>query len=243
MRIDLYLVNCAYCGSRTKAQRIIAESRVLINNKVVTKPSFDVGENDIIEVLPAEHTEFVGRGGNKLEHAINKFKIDVQGKACLDIGASTGGFTECLLNHGAKIVYAVDSGTGQLAEKLLNDDRVVSIEGFNARGLTKDDIDNCNPSIIVMDVSFISQKLLYPAILNVAKEGTDVITLIKPQFEAGKMNLTKKGVVKDEKIRQMVVNDIIEYAKSMNFTYISHIDSPILGGDGNKEYLLHLKVK
>ncbi len=243
MRIDIYLVNSACCDSRTKAQRIIDEGRVFVNDKAVLKPSFDVSESDNIIVLPSDAFEYVGRGGNKLEKAIREFNIDVKNKVCLDIGASTGGFTECLLNYGAKIVYAVDSGTGQLAEKLLFDDRVTSIEGFNARGLTRADIDGQSPQIVVMDVSFISQKLLYPAVLSVAEKGADVITLIKPQFEAGKQNLTKKGIVKDEKVRQKVVKDIIDYARSMNFQYISHVDSPILGGDGNKEFLMHLKVK
>lgn len=243
MRLDLYLTAKEIADSRTKAQKIILDKRVIINGKVIDKVSFDINDNDEIQILESETFEFVGRGGNKLEHAINEFCCDVSGKTCLDIGASTGGFTQCLLIHGAKKVYAVDSGTGQLAKELRLDERVVSIEGFNARNLSCNDLDNNKIDLIVMDVSFISQKLLYPAILRVANINADVITLIKPQFEAGKQNIGKKGIVKDEKVRKQVVNDIIEFAEQSGFEYINHCTSPITGGDGNTEYLLHLKVK
>lgn len=243
MRIDLYLYTNGYCDSRSKAQKILAENRVSVDGKIVTKPSFDVAENAEVVVAQSEKVEFVGRGGNKLEHAITVFELNVENKICLDIGASTGGFTQCLLMHGAKSVYAVDSGRGQLAKVLMNDDKVISIEGLNARNLTCDDLDGLYMEAIVMDVSFISQKLLYPAILRVAKKGADVITLIKPQFEAGKSNVGKKGIVKDAKVRAKVVDDIISFAKEMGFEYVSHIESPITGGDGNVEFLLHLKVK
>ena len=146
------------------------------------------------------------------------------------------------LLHGAGCVYAVDSGKDQLVASLKEDSRVISIESFNAKNLSCDVLNGTMMDIVVMDVSFISQKLLYPAILRVAKKGADVITLIKPQFEAGKQNIGKKGIVKDEKVRKKVVEDIIEFAKQSGFTYIAHTDSPIVGGDGNKEYLLHLKV-
>ena len=243
MRIDLFLYTNGYCDSRSKAQKILTDGRVSVNGKIVTKPSFDVSECDSVTVSQAQSTEFVGRGGNKLEHAIITFGIDVTDKVCLDIGSSTGGFTQCLLMHGAKCVYAVDSGKGQLAEVLLKDERVNSIEGFNARNLTTDELDGLLMEAVVMDVSFISQKLLYPAILRVARQGADVITLIKPQFEAGKQNIGKKGIVKDPKIRSKVIDDIISYSGEMGFEYVSHTESPITGGDGNIEYLLHLRVK
>ena len=243
MRLDLYLSVNGFCDSRSKAQTLIQENRVLVNKKVITKASFEIVESDEVAIMPSDKIEFVGRGGNKLEHAIEKFNIMSDGRICLDIGASTGGFTQCLLNHGAQCVYAVDSGTNQLAKSLLCDERVISIEGFNARNLTVDDLDGNFMDVIVMDVSFISQKLLYPAILRVAKSGCDVVTLIKPQFEAGRQHVGKKGIVKDAKVRNKVVEDIISFAKESGFEYLNHIESPITGGDGNVEYLLHLRVK
>lgn len=243
MRLDLYLVENEFCDSRTKAQSIIQSGRVYVNNAIVTKSSFVVKENDKISVAKSDKTEFVGRGGNKLEHAFSVFNFSAENKTSLDIGASTGGFTQCLLLHGAKYVYAVDSGRDQLAATLRQDERVISIEGFNARNLTCDVLDGNKIDLIVMDVSFISQKLLYPAILRVAAPECDVITLIKPQFEVGKQYVGKKGIVKDEKIKQKILAEIIEYAKQMGFEYIAHTESPITGGDGNQEFLLHLKVK
>lgn len=243
MRLDVYLYTNGFCDSRSKAQRIIEESRVAVDGKTISKASFDVDENSKVTVAQSKETEFVGRGGNKLEHALNEFSLCVNGKICLDIGASTGGFTQCLIMNGAKKVYAVDSGKGQLADILLKDERVVSIEGFNARKLTTDDIDGNLCSCIVMDVSFISQTLLYPAILRVAEKGADVITLIKPQFEAGRQHIGKNGIVKDEKVRKKVVENIIETAEKCGFEYVALTESPIKGGDGNVEYLLYLKVK
>lgn len=243
MRLDVYITKTFDNCSRTKAQKIIEEERAIVNGEIVTKPSFEVNENSTVKILASKDTEFVGRGGLKLEHAFKIFELDASDKIALDIGASTGGFTQCLLMHGANVVYAVDSGKNQLAKELLSDERVISIEGFNARGLSVDDLDNKYMDMVVMDVSFISQKLLYPAILRVSKKGADVVTLIKPQFEAGKQYIGKKGIVKDEKVRKSVVNEIIEYAKSLGFEYINHTDSPITGGDGNHEFLLHLRVK
>lgn len=243
MRLDQYLVVNGYFSSRSKAQNAISDMRVIINGNKVTKASYDVNENDIIEIEKTDKIEFVGRGGEKLEHTFACFDYSVENKVCLDIGASTGGFTQCLLMHGAEFVYAVDSGKGQLAESLFFNERVVSIEGFNARNLTVDTLDNNYVDVVVMDVSFISQKLLYPAILRVAKKGADVITLIKPQFEAGKQFIGKKGIVKDPKIKKKVVDDIINFAVEMGFDYVAHTESPITGGDGNQEFLLHLRIK
>lgn len=243
MRIDTYLFQNGFCKSRSRAQKAIAENRVIVNGKAISKASFEVEDDDKVEISEASYTEFVGRGGNKLEHALEVFKINVDGKICVDIGASTGGFTQCLLMRGAELVFAVDSGKGQLASELLCDKRVVSIEGFNARNLTCDELSGNKADIVVMDVSFISQKLLYDAVLRVANKNADVVTLIKPQFEAGKANIGKKGIVKDEKVRKRVVEDIIAFAKQSGFECVSHTDSPILGGDGNAEFLLHLRVK
>lgn len=243
MRLDIYLASSGLCESRSKAQNIINNGRVSVDGNVVTKASYDVSGGQNVTVAESDVYEFVGRGGNKLEHSFSKFNFSAEGKVCLDIGASTGGFTECLLLHGASYVYAVDSGTGQLAKTLLADNRVKSIEGFNARNLTTDNLDGKRIQLVVMDVSFISQKLLYPAILRVAGDNCDVITLIKPQFEAGKQAIGKKGIVKDPKIRKKVVEDVILCAKEMGFEFMGLVESPITGGDGNVEYLLHLKVK
>lgn len=243
MRLDLYLTENRFSESRSKAQKLIESGRVLVDGTVTKKASQDILDNNKVSILPSNETEFVGRGGLKLEHAFKTFNISAKDKTCLDIGASTGGFTQCLLYQGAAKVYAVDSGKGQLSKQLSENEHVISIEGFNARNLTIDVLDEKYMDVVVMDVSFISQKLLYPAILRVSKKGADIITLIKPQFEAGRQNVGKKGIVKDEKIRMKVVNDIIEFAEEMGFEYIDHTESPILGGDGNKEFLLHLKVK
>ena len=180
MRLDVFLTTEGLASTRSKAQKFIDEGRVIVNGVVVSKSSFDVCENDSVSVADSDKNEYVGRGGYKLEHALKCFDIDCNNKICLDIGASTGGFTQCLLMNGANRVYAVDSGKGQLASELLCDERVVSIEGFNARNLVCETIDGNYAEIVVMDVSFISQKLLYPAILRVAKSNADVITLIKP---------------------------------------------------------------
>ena len=243
MRLDQYLFINGWCDSRTKSQKIIKDGRVNVNGKCITKASFEIFDNDDVKVSESENYEFVSRGGCKLEHAFSQFSFSVKDKICVDIGASTGGFTECLLLHGAKKVYAIDSGTNQLSPRIKNHPRVISMEGFNARGLTHEHIDSNKADIIVMDVSFISQKLLYPAILNISEKGADIITLIQPQFEAGKQHLGKHGIVKDEKVRQKVVDDIIGFAVEFGFEYISHCQSPITGGDGNTEYLLHLKTK
>ena len=175
MRLDQYLYINNYCESRTKAQNVIKDSRVKVNGKIVDKVSFDIGESDDVELLKSKEHEFVGRGGNKLEHALNYFNINVNERICLDIGASTGGFTECLLMHGAKKVFAVDSGINQLSHKLKSNPNVVSMEGFNARNLSTEHINGESPSIIVMDVSFISQTLIHPSIATVLKDGGEFI--------------------------------------------------------------------
>ncbi len=241
MRLDTFLTENGYCDSRNKAKTVIGQNRVQINGKIANKASLIVSQQDEIIILPSSVTEFVGRGGLKLEHALKEFSIDVKGKVCVDIGASTGGFTECLLINGAKFVYAVDSGKGQLSEKLINNPKVKNMESTNARFLTTSDIDENFAQIVTVDVSFISQTLIYPAILSITQKGADVITLIKPQFEAGRAYLDKHGVIKEQKVRENVVKNIISFAQSSGFEYVSHCPSPIVGTSGNIEYLLHLK--
>jgi len=240
MRLDIYLTQNGFADSRTKAKAILEENRVSVNGKSITKASFDVSETDKVEVIPSEKTEYVGRGGFKLEKALQEFNVSPKGLICADIGASTGGFTQCLLLNGAKKVYAVDSGTNQLDEKLRQDKRVICMEKTNARVLDESSFGE-KVSLVVMDVSFISQTLLFPAIKRIIKGNCDIITLVKPQFEVGKSNIGKNGIVKDEKARKAALNNVIETASSFGFTYVSHTDSPITGGDGNIEYLLHIK--
>ncbi len=240
MRLDIFLTQNGFADSRTKAKTILEENRVTVNGKSINKASFDVAETDKVEIAFSDKTEYVGRGGLKLEKALQEFGVSPKGLICADIGASTGGFTECLLINGAEKVYAVDSGTNQLAKKLRNDSRVISMEGVNARTLTEDSFGE-KVGLIVMDVSFISQTLLFPAIKRIIHDGCDIITLVKPQFEVGKPNIGKHGIVKDEKARKSALDKVIEEALAFGFTYVSHTVSPITGGDGNVEYLLHLK--
>ena len=241
MRLDTYLFEKGIAGSRTKAKALIDAERVLVAGKTITKSSFNVSENDIVEILPSEQTEYVGRGGLKIERALDEFGISPCDRICVDIGASTGGFTDCLLKRGAKLVYAIDSGTNQLDESLRNDIRVVSLENTNARYMSSETICGDMAELVVMDVSFISQKLLYPAIKSICKQGADIITLVKPQFEAGRENLSKNGIVKSEKVRRSVIEDLKKSAELFSFKFISVIESPIKGGSGNTEYLIYFK--
>ncbi len=242
MRIDAYLYQNGYSKSRTKAKELIEAGKVSVDGKACIKPSFEIDEKTAkVAVRKSESDGYVGRGGIKLAYALEKFGIDVNGKTCVDIGASTGGFTEVLLKNGAKKVYAVDSGTGQLAEKLKDDERVVSMENFNARNLELTDIGGKAAEIAVMDVSFISQKLIYPALKRICAKNADIITLIKPQFEAGRENIGKNGIVKDEKVILSVIGDIKKHVLDMGFEVKGLEKSPIKGGSGNTEYLIYLK--
>ena len=234
MRLDVYLFEKRLCESRKKAQDLIKTGNVFVENKCVRKPAYDVSEGISVEIK-GEICRYVGRGGLKLEGAIKAFSLDFEGKVCADIGSSTGGFTDCMLQNGARKVYAVDSGKDQLHKNLRCDERVVVMEGVNARYLEKTDFDPCD--IVTMDVSFISQTLLYGSVCSILKDGGLFVSLVKPQFEAGRTLVGKNGIVKDEKTRMSVIENIIENAKMFGLENISVVDSPILGGDGNKEYL------
>ncbi|MGN1121375.1 MAG: TlyA family RNA methyltransferase [Eubacteriales bacterium] len=241
MRLDAYLAQTGMAPSRTKAQELIQSGRVYIKGKRIDKSAYEVDETVQVEIQPSACTEYVGRGGRKLEAALDTFCVAVNGKVCADIGASTGGFTDCLLKRGAKRVYAIDSGSGQLAPNLAADARVISLENTNARYMDKATLSGESAELVVMDVSFISQKLLYPAIRTVAAPCADIITLIKPQFEAGRAHLGKNGIVKDEKVRRAVVEDVIASAAQFGFESKGVVESPIKGGSGNTEFLLWLK--
>ena len=234
MRLDIYLVENGFCESRSRASRLIGEGKILIDGKVASKAGQEVscGEHTV-EITEVDR--FVGRGGLKLEGAIENFGIDVSGKKCIDIGASTGGFTDCLLQRGASNVCAVDSGRGQLHPRLLEDIRVTSVEGFNARELSYDDFGTFD--LAVMDVSFISQTLIHKALRSVLNEGAIFISLIKPQFEAGKSALGKGGIVKKPSDREQAIRRVLESASLCNFELLDIMRSPIEGGDGHIEYL------
>lgn len=239
MRLDLYLFENGYAKSRTEAKNLITDGAVKVFGTVVTKPSFDVDSDSKIEIIK-ETSKYVSRGGYKLEGALKAFDVSVSDRLCIDVGASSGGFTDCLLQNGAKRVIAVDSGTMQLAESLRCDERVAVRENFNARYMTAQDFEFA-PSLAVMDVSFISATYIIPAVFKVLADNSDFICLVKPQFEVGRSLIGKGGIVKNEKHREMALNKVIEFAKTQGFEYISYTDSPILGGDGNKEYLVHFK--
>ncbi len=237
MRLDTFLFENGYFESREKAKKAITEFRITVNGKTVTKPAAEVSEIDNITVIPSERTEYVGRGGIKLEYALDTFKIDVQGKRAIDIGASTGGFTDCLLKRGALKVYSIDIGHNQLHLSLANDTRVVNLEGVNAREMTSELVENNPVDVAVSDLSFISQKLVIPKTSAVLSKGGIYVILIKPQFEAGREHLNKNGIVKSEKVRMRVLSDILEFAKSCGYEIIGSTTSPIEGGSGNTEYL------
>ena len=240
MRLDLFLTENKNFSSRSKAQSAISAGEVSVNGKVIKKPSFEVDGSEDIAITTI--TRFVSRAGEKLSHAISDFSVDVRNLVLLDIGASTGGFTDCLLQNGAKRVYALDVGVAQLDERLRHDERVVVIENFNARYAQKDDFDD-SIDMIVMDVSFISQTLIYPACADILDIGKTMITLIKPQFEAGKKHIGKGGIVhdRDGKILKEIMFNIDNSAKENGFVRIGFTESPIKGGDGNTEYLALFK--
>ena len=238
-RLDAELVTRKIAGSRERAKGLIKSGAVLVNGKIIFKPSADINETDEIISL-AEEFKYVGRGGLKLEKAIDEFGIDLKNKICIDIGASTGGFTDCMLQNGAARVYAVDVGHDQLAEKLQNDARVCNAEGTDIRNITVD-FTGGQVDFISIDVSFISLKLILPKASELLKECGEASVLIKPQFEAGKKGIGKNGIVKDRKVHENVLKDITEFAVSLGFMPNALICSPIKGGSGNTEYLIHLK--
>ena len=221
--------------SREKARYYIKNGDVSVNGTVIEKPSYDVSEKDGVEIR--DSIGFVGKGGLKLKKAIESFRLNFFDKTVLDVGASTGGFTDCALQNGAKKVYAVDVGHGQLDPKLASNDRVVNFEGRNILDISPENIDKTD--IVVSDVSFVSIKKILFHISNFIDEYGQIICLVKPQFEGGKKRL-KNGVVSDEKTHVEVVSDILDYAESLGLT-VSGLDfSPIKGGEGNIEFLLYL---
>lgn len=235
MRLDLYLVQNKIVNTRNKAQEMIKQGLVIVNNKTISKPNFNINNNDIVKIV--SELEFVSRAGNKLKHALNEFKIDVFNKICLDIGASTGGFTDCLLQNNAKLVYALDCGTNQLDEKLLNDSRVINLENINLKQIPNLELTKID--IIVCDVSFISLKHVFEAIKPILHKDMNLIFLIKPQFELNKTIILKDNYcIKKESDRQKAINNVISYAEQYNLILKQITKSPIKGAKlENIEYL------
>lgn len=240
MRADIYLFNFGYAKSRQNAKTLIEAGNVIIDTVKILKPSFDVDESIAHNVEIINKPRFVSRGGEKLAHALDHFKISAVDKLCLDIGASTGGFTDCLLQNGAKRVFAIDSGHSQLDPIIEYDERVISYEKFNARFMTQEDFP-FKFDLVVMDVSFISQTLIHPAIAKVINDGGEFISLIKPQFECGKAALNSQGIVKSSKQHAKAICAVIDSATICGLSCIDLTVSPIVGGTGNVEYLAHFK--
>lgn len=236
-RIDKLLLELGFADSCTKAQALVMSGIVLVNEKRIEKPSESFPSDSIIRIKgKADEIKYVGRGGLKLEKALQEFHIHPSKYVCLDVGASTGGFTDCLLQNGAKRVFAIDVGTNQLVWKLRNDERVEVRENVNARYLKTEDFD-AKFDLIVMDVSFISVTKILSALKNLLSENGKIIVLIKPQFEVGKGEVGKGGIVKDESKHAEVIEKVNKFAAEIGLKNLGLIDSPILGADGNKEFL------
>ena len=230
MRLDLELVARGLVQSRTKAQELIKNKKVTVNNTLCLKPNTNISESDTITLL--ETIKYVSRGGFKLEAALKAFNIDPKDLICADIGASTGGFTDCLLQHGAKKIYAIDVGTGQLVPQLRENKKVISLEHTDIRNISLPE----KAELTVVDVSFISLTYVLKDISNITTPHGTIITLIKPQFEVGKEHILKHGIA-DPDFREESIDKIREYATTLGLLYKGSIESPITGGDGNVEYL------
>ena len=238
-RLDVLLTERGLLDSRQKAQATIMSGIVFVNGQRVDKVGTAVANDALIEIRGTT-LPYVSRGGLKLEKAMQTFPLTLTGKICADIGASTGGFTDCMLQNGAKKVYAVDVGYGQLDWKLRNDARVVCMERTNARYLTHEEIPE-ELDFASVDVSFISLKLIFPALYGLLREGGEIACLIKPQFEAGREKVGKKGVVRDPAVHLEVLEHLLIHAKENHFTVLGITYSPIRGPEGNIEYLGFLR--
>jgi 23S rRNA (cytidine1920-2'-O)/16S rRNA (cytidine1409-2'-O)-methyltransferase len=247
-RLDKLLVDRGITASRERAQALILAGKVLVNEQKIEKAGASVEQDSALRLL-GEDLGYVSRGGVKLEKALDHWRIDLTGKVCLDIGASTGGFSDCMLQHGAARVIAVDTGYGQMDFRLRNDPRIRLLEKTNARNLTSDDLnqDDLGESIVfvAMDVSFISATLVLPAVIRAAfvdreQSGVrQIVVLVKPQFEVGRELVGKGGIVRDESAQQSAVTKVEASLRSLNCERVDCIESPILGAEGNREFLLY----
>lgn len=237
-RLDVEMARRGLAGSREAAQRLILAGRVRVNSRPANKPDLKVDENSRIEVVGTDD-EYASRGAYKLAGALDAFALAVEGRLALDVGASSGGFTDVLLRRGVRRVIAIDVGYGQLALRLRNDPRVVVKERVNIRHVVADDLEY-RPDLVVIDVSFISLKLVIPAVIALAAPHCDVIALIKPQFEVGKGKVGKGGVVRDEALRQQAVVEVCDFASGLGLLVKGVVAAPITGPAGNQEYLAWL---
>ena len=241
VRVDLLLVERGLVPSRERARALILAGRVLVNEQKVDKPGATVPQDAPVRLL-GEDMRYVSRGGMKLEAALSHWKIEMDRRCCLDVGASTGGFTDCLLQHGAAHVTAIDTGFGQIAMKLRNDARVRLVERTNARFLAPGALSepgNPTPTLLVMDVSFISATLLLGPVLAAAPELSEAVILVKPQFEVGRGNVGKGGIVRDAEMHTFAVDKVAECVASLGWRTVETIPSPITGAEGNVEFLLY----
>jgi 23S rRNA (cytidine1920-2'-O)/16S rRNA (cytidine1409-2'-O)-methyltransferase len=244
-RLDVLLVERGIASSRERARALILAGRVLVSEQKIDKPGTSVAQDASIRLL-GEDQPYVSRGGLKLAAALEHWKIDVRGRACLDVGASTGGFTDCLLQHGAAQVTAIDTGFGQIDVKLRNDPRVRLMERTNARllptGSLEMPVQNQKKMLLVMDVSFISATLVLPAVFAAAPALVEAVILVKPQFEAGRENVGKGGIVRDAAAHQLAINRVAECVRSLGWKVVATMPSPITGAEGNQEFLLYAKA-
>ncbi|MCC8160040.1 MAG: TlyA family RNA methyltransferase [Oscillospiraceae bacterium] len=241
IRLDALLVKNGLAQSRERAKAVIMAGQVYIDNQKCDKAGQPVDESAAVEVR-GETLKYVSRGGLKLEKAMSEFPISLEGKTAMDIGASTGGFTDCMLQNGARRVFAVDVGYGQFAWKLRQDERVVNMERTNIRYVTPEDIGE-EIDFASIDVSFISLRLVLPVAKNLLSADGEIVALIKPQFEAGREQVGKKGVVKDIKVHLEVIKKVLDFARSIDLYVAGLSYSPIKGPEGNIEYLAYLKKK
>lgn len=241
-RLDVLMVERGLATTRERARSLILAGRALVNGCIVTKAGSQVSTSAKLDLSEPDHP-YVGRGGIKLAHALKVFEVAASGRIAIDIGASIGGFTDALLQHGAARVIAVDVGHGQLDWQLRNNPRVLVIERFNARHLTTDALPSefQKVDIVTIDVSFISVKKILPVIPSLLNPDADVIVLVKPQFEAGRSEVGKGGIVRDPVIHAKTVNEVIAFADRIGLHYTAKVPSPITGSGGNREFLLHLR--
>ncbi|MFA5524027.1 MAG: TlyA family RNA methyltransferase [Tissierellales bacterium] len=237
-RIDILLTNNQIVDSREKAKKYIMAGLIYIDEERIDKPGTKVPIDSNI-VVKGNPIPYVSRGGLKLEKALNSFSLQIKDKVALDIGASTGGFTDCMLQNGVRKVYAIDVGYGQLDWKLRNDSRVKVMERTNIRHLDKNKLDEF-AGLVSIDVSFISLKLVLPKAKELTSDDVDIIALIKPQFEAGRDKVGKKGVVRDIKVHKSVIKEIFEFCMSIGLNFSGLTYSPVKGAEGNREYLAHI---
>ena len=240
MRADSYIFNFGYAKSRQNAKVLIENGNVLLDGKKISKPAQDIDDSIPHTVEIINKPKFVSRGGEKLEFAIDKFGVDVNELVCLDVGASTGGFTDCLLQRGASLVYAVDSGHSQLDSSIESNEKVISIEKYNAKFMQEEDFP-CKFDLVVMDVSFISQTMIHSGISSAIKDDGVFISLIKPQFECGKSALNSHGIVKKPSYHIQAICRVIDSAMICGFSCVDITRSPIEGGSGNVEFLAYFK--